>query len=222
MQGIAKQTAQIIEAISLLNCIKSYTLVGGTALSLQINKRLSEDLDFCIWSKNLRTDKPIVNWTQIEKELKTIGNVESIDVLGFDQVNFIVDKVKLSFFTKQENLSPVKNSISILNNIKAADLDAIAAMKIELILRRSAFRDYYDIYCLIKEGKSIKEMVTTAANYSNHMLKTRDMLNFLSNGNNYKKEKGFHLLNPAYDVDSQAIEDFIKSVIKREYSIENL
>jgi predicted nucleotidyltransferase component of viral defense system len=222
MQGLAKQTTQIFEAISLLNCIKRYTLVGGTALSMQINKRLSEDLDFCIWSKNLRTDKPTVDWPQIEKELITIGEIESKDILGFDQVNFIVNKVKISFFSKQTNLSPVKNSVPILNNIIAADLDSIAAMKIELILRRSAFRDYYDIYCLLKEGKSIKNIVTSASAYSNHKLKSRDMLNFLSNGKNYKKEKDFHLLAPAYDVDSQMIEDFIKSAIKKEYILGNL
>ena len=222
MQGLAKQTEEIFEAVSLLNCIKDYTLIGGTALSLQINKRLSEDLDFCIWSKNLRTDKPTVNWSQIEKELNSIGNIESKDVLGFDQVNFVVNKVKLSFFTKQENLSPVKKSLPILNNIKAADIESIGAMKIELILRRSAFRDYYDIYCVLKEGMSIKELVTAASKYSKHKLKTRDMLNFLSNGKNYKKEKGFQLLEPAYNIDSQAIEDFIKSTIKREYIVDHL
>lgn len=221
MQGLAKRTADIFEAVSLLNCIKDYTLVGGTALSLQINKRMSEDLDFCIWSKNLRTDKPTVNWPQIEKELKTIGNIDSKDILGFDQVNFIVSNVKLSFFSKQENLSPVKNPVHILNNIKVADIDSIAAMKIELILRRNAFRDYYDIYCILMEGKSIKEMVTAASNYSNHKLKTRDMLNFLSNGKNYKREKGFHLLQPAYNVDRQEIEDLIKFNIKRDYIVGN-
>jgi len=222
MQGLAKQTSEIFEAISLLNCIKGYTLVGGTALSLQINKRKSEDLDFCIWAKNLRTDKPIVDWPQIEKELKTIGEINSKDILGFDQINFIVNKVKLSFFSKQTNLSPVKNPVPILNNIIAANLDAIAAMKIELILRRSTFRDYYDIYCILKEGKSLKEMVSAASSYSNRKLKSRDMLNFLSNGKNYKKEKGFHLLEPAYDIDSQTIEDFIKSIIKKEYIIGKL
>jgi predicted nucleotidyltransferase component of viral defense system len=221
MQGLAKQTAEIFEAISSLNCVKDYTLIGGTALSLQINKRLSEDLDFCVWSNNLRTDKPTVNWPQIEKELETVGTVESKDILGFDQVNFVVNKVKLSFFTKQANLSPVKNIVQILNNINAADLEAIAAMKIELMLRRSAFRDYYDIYSLLKEGKSIREMVIAASNYSNHKLKSRDILNFLSNGKNYKKEKGFYLLNPVYDVDSQIIEDYIKSTIKREYIVGN-
>jgi hypothetical protein len=222
MQGLAKQTEKIFEAISLLNCIKDYTLVGGTALSLQINKRLSEDLDFCIWSKNLRTDKPKVNWPQIEKELQTIGDIESKDILGFDQVNFIVNKVKLSFFAKQSNLSPVNNQLTILNNITAADVGSIGAMKIELMLRRSKFRDYYDIYCILKEGKSLKEMILDASAYSNHKLKSRDMLNFLSNGKNYKKEKGFHLLDPVYDIDSQMIEDFIKSTIKKEFILGNL
>lgn len=49
------------------------------------------------------------------------------------------------------------------------------------------------------------------------MLKTRDMLNFLSNGKNYKNEKFFHLLKPTYNVDGHAIEDLIKSSIKKEY-----
>jgi predicted nucleotidyltransferase component of viral defense system len=222
MQGLAQQTEKLYNDISLLNCIKDYTLIGGTALSLQINKRVSEDLDFCKWSNNLRSDKPTVDWPQIEKELKTIGNIESKDILGFDQINFIVNGVKISFFTKQENLSPVKNPVAVLNKIKAADISSIGAMKIELMLRRSAFRDYYDIYSILKEGKSLKEMVTAASNYSNHRLKTRDILNFLSNGKNYKKEKGFNLLKPAYDVDNQSIEDLIRLVIKKEYIPDNL
>lgn len=217
MQGLAKKTAEIFEPVSVLNCIEGYTLVGGTALSLQINKRLSEDLDFCMWSKNLKTDKPTVNWPQIEKELETIGKVESKDVLGFDQVDFILNKVRISFFTKQSNLSPVNFPVKILNQIVAADLESIAAMKIELMLRRSKFRDYYDIYSILKEGKSLKDIVSQAGKYSNNKLKTRDMLNFLSNGQNYKKEKSFKLLQPFYNVDSKDIEQFIKSIIKKEY-----
>ena len=37
----------------MLNCINGYTLIGGSALSLQIGKRLSENLDFCKWSTNV-------------------------------------------------------------------------------------------------------------------------------------------------------------------------
>lgn len=131
MKGLTKKTEKIFEAVSLLDCIKDYTLIGGTAISLQIGKRLSEDLDFCRWSTNLKKDKPTVDWPQIKKELETIGKIDKLDVLGFDQVNFVVNNIKISFFTKQENLSPVKNLVPVLNNVKAADLDSLGSMKVE-------------------------------------------------------------------------------------------
>jgi hypothetical protein len=219
MQGLTENTNRIFESISKLNCINGYTLIGGSALSLQINKRLSEDLDFCKWSTNLKKNKPTVDWPNIEKELNTVGNIDSRDIFGFDQVNFIVNGIKISFLAKQENLSPVKHTVKILNHINAADLDSLGAMKIELMLRRSEWRDYYDIYSLLKEGISLKTMISGASNYSNHRLKSRDALNFLSNSNNYKKDKDFHLFNPAYDIEGKAIEEFIKSIIKIEYSM---
>lgn len=219
MQGLAENTNKIFEALSKLNSIKDYILIGGSAISLQINKRISEDLDFCKWSTNLKKDKPTVDWPGIEKELSTIGNVYSKDVLGFDQVNFILNDVKMTFLTKQENLSPVKNTVPILNNIKVADLDALGIMKVEVILRRSLWRDYYDIYSLLKEGISLKNMIDGASLYSHRKLKTRDALNFLSNSNNYKKEKDFHLLNPFYNIDAKSIEALVISEIKKYYSI---
>jgi hypothetical protein len=219
MNGLTKNTGRIFEAVSLLNCIKDYTLVGGTAISLQIGKRLSEDLNFCKWSTNLKKDKPTVDWPQIKRELETIGKIEKLDILGFDQVNFVINNLKISFLTKQENLSPVKDPVHILNNIKAADLESMGSMKVELVLRRSNFRDYYDIYSLLKEGISLKKIIEGAAVYSNHTLKIRDALSFLSNGSNYKKGKDFDLLNPVYKITNKTIEDLIRSIIKKEYPL---
>ena len=50
-KALAPHTGRVFEAISRLECIKPYTLVGGTALSLQIKKRQSEDLDFMKWQQ---------------------------------------------------------------------------------------------------------------------------------------------------------------------------
>jgi len=219
MNGLTKNTEKIFEAVSLLDCIKEYILIGGTAISLQIGKRLSEDLDFCRWSTDLKKDKPTVNWPQIKEELETIGKIEKMDVLGFDQVNFVIDNVKISFLAKQKNLSPVKTLVPILNYINAADLESLGSMKVELILRRSNFRDYYDIYSLLKEGISLKTIIEGAAVYSNHTLKTRDALSFLANGSNYKKGKDFDLLKPVYEVNNKTIEDLIKSIIRKEYPL---
>jgi hypothetical protein len=47
-QSLAPQTGRIIEAISRLECIKPFVLVGGTALSIQLKTRQSEDLDFML------------------------------------------------------------------------------------------------------------------------------------------------------------------------------
>lgn len=217
MQGLTKDTGKIFRAVSLLSCMKDYILIGGTALSLQINKRKSEDLDFCVWAKKLKKDKPAVNWPAIEKELETAGKIESRDILGFDQVNFVVGGVRITFVAKQENLSPVKSPVAILHNINAADICAIGAMKIELILRRSEFRDYYDIYSILKEGVALKGLVSGAVKYSNHRLKTRDALAFLSNGSNFRADNGFALLEPAYNIDHKGIEEYIKTLIRKEY-----
>lgn len=48
-KSLAPHTGKIFEIISRLECIKPYTLVGGTALSLQIEKRQSKDLDFSMY-----------------------------------------------------------------------------------------------------------------------------------------------------------------------------
>jgi len=218
MKGLSQQTEKVFHAISQLPFIREYTLIGGSALAIQIHHRLSEDLDFCIWSKNPKKDTPVVDWFGIEKELSRIGRITSRDILDFDQVNFLFDGVRLTFLTKQQNRSPVKQSIPLSGQVYAADIEAIGAMKIELILRRSEFRDYYDIYSILKAGISLKQLVSLAGRYSNFLLKTRDALSFLSNGNNYKKEKNFELLMPVYPVNHKEIEDYIRSLIIKEYA----
>jgi hypothetical protein len=174
-------------------------------------------LDFCKWSTNLRTDKQTVDWPNIERELKTVESLDSRDILDFEQVNFIVSGVKISFLTKQENLSPVTKSVAILNHIKAADLEAIGAMKVELMLRSTEWRDYYDIYSILMSGISLKSIVTLAGTYSNHKLKTRVALNFLINVKNYKKTPDSQLFKPAYNIDGQEREELILLRMKQEY-----
>ena len=83
MKGLAPQTSELFDAVTRLDCIKPFVLVGGTALSLQLNARQSEDLDFMRWKQGTK-DKLEVGWPAIKKELSTIGKIESEDILGFD------------------------------------------------------------------------------------------------------------------------------------------
>ena len=41
-------------------------------------------------------------------------------------------------------------------------LEAIAAMKTNTLFLRAKYRDYYDLYCLVKHGMSIRDIFTAA------------------------------------------------------------
>ena len=83
-------------------------------------------------------------------------------------------------------------------------------MKMEAMLRRSQFRDYYDIYSILKEGKDIQKMIDAALEHSNHKLRTRGLLAMLTNGRRFIKEKGFEELQPVYNVSATDIQEYIK------------
>lgn len=209
-KSLAPHTGQVFEAISKMECIKPFTLVGGTALSLQIGKRQSEDLDFMKWLTK-RNEKPEVNWPSIMNELEKIGTVRDCDVVGFDQVTFNLDGVKLSFYAAPRLAIPSMKRILYINNLYIADVESIGAMKMEAMLRRAKFRDYYDIYSILREGYDISKIIAVALDHSNHKLRTRGLLNMLTTGKNFIKEKGFVELQPFYDVTAYDIQEFIKS-----------
>ena len=91
-----------------------------------------------------------------------------------------------------------------------ADPMSIGAMKMEVMLRRSKFRDYYDIYALLINGYDINEMIDLALSYSRHRLKTKNLLSMLTNGERFSLDRAFKDLEPIYDVSSEDIESLIR------------
>ena len=211
-QGLTTNIEAIIEQVGLLECVKPYILCGGTALAIQIGHRKSEDLDFMMWRKS-KTEKPEVNWNAIERELKEkIGEIENFNMLGFDQVEFVVKGVKFSFFVS-DNLSPVTAPTDYLGNIRLADIESIMAMKIEVMLRRMKFRDYYDIYCILQEGYSIHKGIEKALNLSRHRLSSKNIIVMLLGGQ-FFPDDNFVTLEPKYDVTKEQIRDYIMRKLK--------
>ena len=204
MNGLAPHTSAIFEAVSKLECIKPFLLVGGTALSLQINNRLSEDLDFMSWRKT-KSEKREVQWAQIKNELESIGTIEKFDLYDIDHVEFVVDGVKLSFYANP-NYSIVREEIAYLNNIRLADKTSIGAMKMEVLMRRSKFRDYYDIYSLLEAGESLRQMVELALKYSGHRLKSKNLIAMITRSERFEYDSNFIALNPKYAVGPKDIE----------------
>ena len=73
-QSLAPHTGKLIEAVSRLECIKPFVLVGGTALSIQLKTRQSEDLDLMRWQQG-EDDTLDIGWPAIQRELSQIGEV---------------------------------------------------------------------------------------------------------------------------------------------------
>lgn len=213
-QGLAPHTGKIFEGISKLECIKPFVLVGGTALSIQLNTRQSEDLDFMRWKMG-RNDTLDIGWPTIQRELETVGTVESVDVYGFDQVRFVVEGVKVSFYAAPRKRIPTMSEIPLMNNLRLADVESIGVMKMEAMMRRSKFRDYYDIYSILKSGVDIMKLILAALEHSGYRLKQKSLLAMLSNGDLFRKDEHFEQLQPVYDVTSYDIQEYIKSLLQQ-------
>jgi predicted nucleotidyltransferase component of viral defense system len=211
-KGLTEKIDLIIEKVATMESINSYILAGGTALAMQIGHRKSEDLDFMMWRKSKR-EKPEVDWTAIEKELiEKIGEVESFNMLGFDQVEFVVAGVKFSFYVSN-NYCPVSEPVSYIDNIRLADIYSIMAMKMEVMLRRMKMRDYYDIYAILKEGYDISKGIDAALKYSQHKLSTKNIVMLLLS-DRFMSDENFGQLDPKYNVSKEEIREYILQKLK--------
>jgi predicted nucleotidyltransferase component of viral defense system len=132
----------------VLDCrfLEKYVLVGGSALAMHLCHRKSEDLDF--FTYNDLFDR--------EEIIDAIQGFESKEVLNQtdEQIDLLLDGVKVTFFNaKWKFLTPWK-----VNRFNLASIDAIAAMKVNVLFVRATYRDYYDLYCLVKNGMHLSEI----------------------------------------------------------------
>jgi hypothetical protein len=218
MKGLSPDAEQVFNSIKQFEIFKEFILIGGTALSLQIHHRLSEDLDFCKWQDDPKISNNEIPWPEIEKTLKLSGPVKT-DILDLHQVNFSLNDVKISFYSNAlTNSREVQTSVAF-EHIRLADINSLGAMKLEVMSRRNLFRDYYDVYSILREGILLKDIVSRCGIYSRHRMKSKTILSILSNGSLFKYEENFDLLEPKYLVNSKDIEAYIRNEIRKEYGL---
>ena len=128
--------------------LEKYVLVGGTALSLHLCHRKSEDLDFFTYSDNFER-KEIFDYISSNQ----FDKVEIINQSN-EQIDLLINGVKVTFFNaKWRFLTPDK-----IKTFNLSSLKAIAGMKVNTMFMRAKFRDYYDLYFLVKEGMTLEEI----------------------------------------------------------------
>lgn len=139
-------TSLLLLRLSKEKYMKRFSLVGGTALALQLGHRQSEDLDFIF-------DSEKIDCTGIKRFIaRLFPDFRLIREESGYQLDFIVMAVKLTFFSAGAVIIPfqVKAHTFPYGNINIASVDAIAALKMATISQRCTIRDYYDLYFIAR------------------------------------------------------------------------
>jgi hypothetical protein len=131
---------------------KNYYMVGGTAISLFIGHRRSIDFDMFTKGK--------VNSTYIKKQVIDSGFSSNVLHALSDQIHFIVNGVKLTFF---EYPFTILANEDVNGIFKMPDLLTLAAMKAFALGGRGKWKDYVDLYFIIKDFYTPKEISLKAA-----------------------------------------------------------
>lgn len=213
--GLTDSTKEVFESVSKLECIKNLLLCGDTGISIQLNLRLSEDLDFELIGT--KKERPQLDFGGIIREIKNVFPYAEEELLGNDHFLIFINnrKVKLSFF-RPEN--PVKTMAVglVFNNLQAPSLQDLLGMKVYALCVRSVFRDYYDIYSLLESGQKLEEAISYASYLSRHRIRSKTMYSRLLTPQLFIKGDDFKLLSPRCDVTAQEICGRIKQAIESE------
>jgi len=141
--------------LELLPLIKEFSgefyLVGGTAIALHLGHRRS--IDFDLFKTKSFNPKKVVD--KIQKHFPSYKTIYKES----NQLHLLVNNVKLTFF---EYGFDIPHKTKFKNIITLPTLSDLAAMKAYALGRRAKWKDYVDLYFILKNGISIEDISTKA------------------------------------------------------------
>ncbi len=152
---IPTKTAGLLDRFARLTFMRKFTLVGGTALALQLGHRQSMDLDFIFDGEKIPT-------TAIKREIaKRFPKYRLIREDKDYQLDFLIDEVKVTFFSSGAVFVPfaVMDFSEKYQNINIADIETIAVLKMATLAQRNTLRDYYDLYFIAKNMLPLSRII---------------------------------------------------------------
>lgn len=150
LNGLAKNTRAVLIELSELDIFDDYTFAGGSAISIYLNHRISEDLDFFSPGEEIDTGRLL---DAIKKKYPSGVKIENNSKM---QLDLKIDGVKVSF--NSNVWTDLDGSEHLIGNIRIAPIQLLTAMKLNAVFLRAKFRDYYDLYVINKRSFSVTEM----------------------------------------------------------------
>lgn len=161
MQLLRDDTAKVWGFLKEHPALSEALLVGGTALTLHVGHRLSEDLDFVFmdkWLPRRRIDALKRSGIEHHHPFASNDSAEAIeefefsgmDLLNYQQNYLVSGTVKVTFFCPDPEVL-VHLSPGMRSGPRVATLDEIFAMKCLVAADRSKTRDWFDLYTLMHD-----------------------------------------------------------------------
>ena len=136
----------------LLPLIKSFSgdfyLVGGTAIALHIGHRRSIDFD-------LFTPEPIKRKSIKYQIKKSNYSLDRIVHEASEQMHLIINSIKVTFYSFPHE---IENLVYFEDIIKIPSLLDLAAMKAYALGGRAKWKDYVDLYFILKSHYTVEQV----------------------------------------------------------------
>jgi Nucleotidyl transferase AbiEii toxin, Type IV TA system len=186
LENLPEAMRRVFLALAQEPLLADFTLIGGTALALQIGHRQSEDLDFALTAKRL----PKLALARVLANARAAGfavqDMLSPTQIAQTRINFAadlrdwvqdwsIDGVKVSFSTFEGfgaqmqallayprvnwEMPPKRPSNGNLQGFTVLGVEGLFAAKACLLARRQRSRDLFDLYTLIGRcGYSVRQL----------------------------------------------------------------
>ncbi len=193
LEILSKEQIELLPVLSQFK--REYYLVGGTAIALHIGHRESIDFDL-FKEKNIRKK-------DVFAKLKAIDY--KVSFADYNQINMLSNGVKITFFSFPYQV-PLHSELKGV--LKMPDLLTLAAMKAFALGRRAKWKDYVDLYFILKFHFSYKEVAVKAKEIFKEEFIEKQFIAQLGyfKGISYQEEVTYLIPNPPTE---EEIQDFL-------------
>ncbi|MCK5808743.1 nucleotidyl transferase AbiEii/AbiGii toxin family protein [bacterium] len=204
LNNLAKETEIVFEKLSHIKEMSDFVFVGGSALAIYLNHRVSEDIDLFTWKK-------VLDKETLLKRIKDVFSEDfSIENITKEQLDLKIQNVKVTFFAN--GWDELENYVPFVNNINIAPIKLLTGMKLNTLFLRAKFRDYYDLFVINKEVYSLTEMYDIIKHYMPEINEKLFQMSLLYT-KDVEEDKIQHL-NPKYDISIEEISEHFRKKIQ--------
>lgn len=205
LNGLTPETKSLLHDISGFDFFNDFVFVGGSAISVYLQHRLSEDLDFFSPSATLPAERIL---RQIRR---TFPNQFVIRYMDDGQIDLKIKTVNVTFSANRWQRFGEPDFLC--GHVRIAPLDVLTAMKINTLFLRAKFRDYYDVYVINKDIFPLPRMFEIFKSYLPEMNKKLFQTALIYTED--IQEDNINHLQPIYPLNIKSIRAHFELEIKR-------